>query len=210
MESISSGLTWTEKYLGGNFGGDKEKVKTIPSLKEKISYLRLQLKKVESDLKLENNKLKDNIVDYLSKNSIKFKSLIADTQINRELLTETNSFIDLLKKAKKGISDALLLTSWENLLNHPKAREGLSKFKRVLGNLENNIKKYETSTGTNFLDNQGLMNYLQFSTEKIAMNSFSSLNSLIGGISYKLSTLVTEKEKEKDSLVESVQRSIFK
>jgi chromosome segregation ATPase len=106
---LNSGLTWTEKNLGGIFGGDKEKLKKIQFLKERISELRQVLKKTDTDLKSENNKVRDVVTEHLSKNSKRFRGLTVIRQTNQQLLNEVGTFLDLLNKAKKGISDALLL-----------------------------------------------------------------------------------------------------
>lgn len=210
LSTLNSGLTWTEKYLGGSFGGDKEKVRRIQSLKEKISKLRAQLKKIDSDLKSETSKVKNEIVDYLSKNSKRFKNLSADNHINQQLLHESNSFLQILKKAKKGISDALLFTSWENLLNHPKAQLELEKFNRLLENLQEKINQYETQTGTKLLNGDRLGDYIQFSTEKIAMDSFRKLNDTVNAISNRLTIKVRESETEISTLTDIAYQSIVK
>jgi len=124
-------------------------------------------------------------------------------------LVETSSFIALLKKAKKGINDALLFTSWESLLKHPRAQNELDKFKGLLKNLQLKMDQYENKTGIKLLNGNRLEDCIQFSTEKIAMNSFKKLYDSISKISMAITNKVNEAEREKEFLFESIYQAVL-
>ncbi|HEV8511846.1 MAG TPA: hypothetical protein VGQ59_01130 [Cyclobacteriaceae bacterium] len=210
FEKLNSELSWTEKYLGGNFGGDKEKLSMTRSLREKISKLRIELRKIDRNLSTESEKIKNEVIEHLSKNSYRFRKLTSENEQNQQLIIEISSFLNILKKAKNGIKDALLFTSWKGLLEHPRAQNELSRFNQVLVNFQFKINEYEVQTGTQLLNGKKLEDFIQFSTEKIAMESFYKLNRSINEISEKINGMNSEIEKEISVLTEKTYQSVLK
>jgi hypothetical protein len=176
---IHSQMTWGEKHLMGLFGGDKDKVKRYKSNQGEIEKIHKILIDVDKQLKIKNERLHHEIIDYLKTNSPSYKKLVFYNSIFSELYDISASFYNLLLKAKEGITDALIFTSWDSLLNHPRAQGELNKFIEQISEYQKRVDHYEKSLNIPLLKGENLNDYIKFPTQNIAMDSLNRLSSRI-------------------------------
>lgn len=206
QETLIGQMGWREKYLMGLFGGDNSVVQKMKSIKDTINKTKNILIDIDKKIKFENDNLLKEIKDYLINHSDSYQRLSKENDCHVDLYNASAKFYNFLVKAKKTITDALLLTSWNGLLEHPKAKEGLNTFRTLTAEYQKQVDLYEKTLKVNLLNGDKLEDYIKFSSQSVAMDSFNRIATQVkNNISYT-DTKINEVKSLKEGMIEQIKR----
>jgi hypothetical protein len=209
-ELLQPQVGWRETYLMGYFGGNQSVAQKVKTIEVQLSSLRSNLAEVDEQLKVENDNLHRKIKEYLKKHSEFYQKLLEEVDFHTELFDTSETFYNMLITAKQNVSEALRLTSWENLINHPSAKERISKLKAETAEYEEAVQLYESVLKVDLLRGRGLKNLIKFSTQSVAMKSFSELSSEAGAIMEYADAMISENSKMRKSIIDVIKRTVKK
>jgi hypothetical protein len=207
-EILSSQMGWREKYLMGFLGGDSSLVHKMKTIKANLDTAKNNLIDIDKNINIENDTLAKEIREYLFKNSDSYQKLSRELDCHVDLYNASAEFSNFLARAKKTVTDALLLTSWDSLLAHPKAREGLNTFQTLTVEYQHKVNSYESMLKVDLLKGTKLEDSIKFSSQSIAMESFNKILAHVKtNISYT-DTRISDSKKLKESIIDQVKQLI--
>jgi hypothetical protein len=167
-------LGWREKYLDGFLGGDKASVAKLENEFVELTAFRKSLLELEKIVKSINESFTIEISRFLSKESPEYISYESALQHHRAIAETSAHFYNSLAEAKRKISDALLFTSWNSLLNHSKASVLLQEFYDQVAAYSQKIEAYQSHVKCNLV-NENLQDSIDLTTQTSAMSSLNEL-----------------------------------
>jgi hypothetical protein len=179
LETSQSNAGWRERFLGGHLGGNQSTAQRLKEVETNIKNIKTKLNVLEENLKKENESLNKSILDFLQKNSSGFQKLQLAAQHFHNLYSVSVSYNGLLQDAHNKVTDALGLMAWEDLLNHPQAREGLTMFRGSTTRYQRDVETVNTALGIDIQDGKRLEDYIQFTSEKVAIENFNKILSQV-------------------------------
>jgi hypothetical protein len=208
-ERLLSKMGWREKYCLGYFGGSRLVVRQLKIVKSSLGKKRDHLISIDKKLKIETDNLSKAIKDYAAKNSEEYKKLITENDDCVSLYNASALFYNFLLSAKKIVNDALLLTSWEALLEHPSAREGLDKFRDQTTAYQGLAKSYELSLEVDLLKGANLTDFIRFSSESVAMDGFDQIMTRVSDTMDYCESAIAKNKENKDTIVEEIKKLVM-
>ncbi len=167
-------LGWREKYLDGFLGGDKASVEKLENEYVELTNFRKSLLELEKRVKSIDESFTIEIIRFLSKEYPEYISCESVLQHHHIIADASAHFYNSLLEAKKKISDALMFTSWNSLLNHSKASALLQEFYDQVAAYSQKIEDYQSHVKCNLL-NGNLQDSIDLTTQASAMGTLNRL-----------------------------------
>ncbi|NOS93954.1 MAG: hypothetical protein HOP30_18710 [Cyclobacteriaceae bacterium] len=167
-------LGWREKYLDGFLGGDKALVAKLENEFVELTNFRKSLLELEKKVKSIEESILSEIIRFLSKESPEYISYESLLQHHLIIADESARFYNSLAEVKRKISDALVFTTWSNLLNHSKAAVLLQEFYDQVKLYNQKVVKYQLHMKCNLLE-ATLIETIDLSSQSSAMESLNGL-----------------------------------
>lgn len=167
-------LGWREKYFDGFLGGDKASLQNLEREFVELTSFRKSLLDLEKKIKSLDGSFVSEITRFLSKESSEYSSYESTLQLHYEMAKTSAHFYNSLVEAKKKISDALLFTSWNSLLNHSKASVLLQEFYNQVTAYNQKIEEYQSLIKCDLLNGK-LHEAIELKTQASAMWSLNGL-----------------------------------
>jgi hypothetical protein len=206
INGLKTQLSWQDKHLMGFLGGDRSRVKKINLILSELDKNKIALDDLSEKLKTEKINLDKIIGDHLSQHSPKYQGLLKRRKTDSDLYNASKEFYNFLSEAKGKVDSALSFASWETLLNHPKAKEGLNGFIEQTKRYQRLVTMYETDSAVDLLDGVNLVDLIKFTSEKVALESFYTIASKVKKVFDFTDARLIENRKNRDLMIGLLKR----
>ncbi len=208
--SLKDVLKWNDKLLGGLFSKHPDKLKRSSELVRLFGQVEKETKILSGQYDKLLLRIDKKYFDFLTKNDSEYVAIFASKKLVRQLLDGASNYQSMLLKAHQGVIDALIWTNWDSLMKHPEASKRLKVFRDQTTNFQSLIDKFN-STNPDFQNyHVRLDEYIKFSTEAEAMNSFTKiLDKTKGIINFAKSNIKELKSRSKQKETE-LDRQLFR
>jgi hypothetical protein len=176
QSSIEVQMGWRERNLMGFLGGNRNLVKKFNLINSELDQVELNLNKLVTETENQSNLFNKEIAQFLFNHSSAYQKTYNESKQQSKLLKSTKAYDSLLKKVKQGIVDALVWTSWDKLIKHPRANKELSKFRKETSKYQNSLSFYEANSEYRLGESFTFEKYIKFSSEHIAMENFNRIS----------------------------------
>lgn len=167
-------LGWREKHFEGFLGGDKASLKNLEKEFVELTHFRKSLLELEKKVKSIEESFLSEIIRFLSKESPEYISYESLLQHHHIIAEESARFYNSLVEVKRKISDALVFTNWNNLLNQSKAAVLIQEFCDQVKLYNQKVVKYQVLMKCNLLE-ATLIETIDLSSQSSAMESLNGL-----------------------------------
>ncbi|MFT7197365.1 MAG: chromosome segregation ATPase [Marinoscillum sp.] len=190
--SLRDVLKWNDKLLGGLFSKHPDKLKRSSELVRLFGQVEKETKILNEHSEKLRLRIGKKYFDFLTKNDSVYVAIFASERLVRQLLDGASNYHIMLLKAHQGVIDALIWTNWDSLIKHPEASKRLKGFRDQTTNFQSLFDKFN-STNPDFQNyHVHLDDYIKFSTEAEAMNSFTKILDKTKGIIHFAKTNIKE------------------
>lgn len=193
--SASKKMGWREK-IGGVLGGDKALIQKVESINGQVRKTKKEIKSIDQQISKLTTQSTDKLKAYLTVNDPHYTELVSKRKIHFDLYKSSKHYNELVKKAHQGVTDALLFASWEQLINHPEAKEKLDGFQKETGKYQVVVDLFDKEVADKPFARVDFPDLIKFSNEQVAMASFQKIAKYSGNYRKYADKYLTQSKKD--------------
>ncbi|MFZ5999393.1 MAG: hypothetical protein ACOYW3_02720 [Bacteroidota bacterium] len=201
-DELKSQFGWREHFVGGHLGGNVNAAERVKLLEVRKHRLGRELHELEARMKSTTYSLSRDIAPVLAVNSKTFQRLVSEAMLHSDLKAASEEFGQFLQQAKRAVETALMMMSWQDLLQHPRASEGLNQFKEKAQVFGTVIKNYEANARVNFTHGQTIEGVVNLQSKDTGIQSFRRLASFSESVTAYAEKQLHANAEKKQALVD--------